>query len=69
MNQYYEKNRERIIDHSINYYKENRRDVRAKQNFYYKNIYYPLKRFDRKPRIMRPSTSTVEIKKNVTVTL
>ena len=68
MNQYYEKNRGKIIEHSINYYKENRRDIRLKQNFYFKNIYYPSKRLERKPRKPREPDRIVEIKQNVTVT-
>ena len=69
MNSYYEENRELIIDRNLNYYYTNRSKIRQKQNKYYQNIYYPIKRFDRKARIRRPQHSKLTIAKNVTVVL
>jgi hypothetical protein len=69
MNEYYEKNRELIIDRNLNYYHTNKKKIRPKQNFYYKNIYYPTKRFHLKHRTVRPKKVNVIIEKNVTVIL
>ena len=69
MNEYYEKNRELIIDRNLNYYHTNKKKIRPKQNFYYKNIYYPIKRFKLKHRRVRPQKVKVHIEKNVTVIL
>ena len=69
MQEYYEKNRELIIDRNLNYYYTNKNKIRQKQNNYYKYIYYPMKRFSRKSRKLRPSNTNVTINKNVTVVL
>ena len=47
MSEYYQKNRELIIEYNINYYYTHLKKVREKQNFYFKNIYYPNKIKDR----------------------
>jgi len=69
MNKYYEENRELIIDRNLNYYHANKTKIRPKQNFYYKNIYYPIKRFKLKHRRVRPQKVKVRIEKHVTVIL
>ena len=64
MSEYYQKNRELIIEYNITYYYTHKKKVRERQKFYFKNIYYPNKIKPKKK--IRPIRQVV-IEQNVTV--
>ena len=66
MQQYYQKNRDIIIEYNLNYYYTHKEKVRERQNKYFKNVYYPNKIKDTKIKI-RPIREVI-INKNVTIT-
>ena len=66
MNEYYKKNRDIIIEYSLNYYYTHKEKVRERQNNYFKKIYYPNK-IKNKPIKHKPIIEVI-ITQNVTVT-
>ena len=66
MSEYYEKNRDMIIEYNLNYYYTHKAKVRERQNYYFKNIYYQKKNPNRKNK--KPiNLREVIIEQNVTV--
>jgi len=65
MSQYYEKNRDIIIEYNLNYYYTHKEKVRERQNNYFKKVYYPNKI---KPKQKVKPIREVLITQNVTVT-
>ena len=66
MKEYYEKNRDIIIEYSLIYYYTHKEKVRERQNNYLKKIYYPNK-IKNKPKKTKPIREVI-ITQNVTVT-
>jgi len=66
MKEYYEKNRDIIIEYNLNYYYTHKEKVRERQNNYFKKIYYQNK-IKNKPIKIKPMREVI-ISQNVTVT-
>ena len=66
MKEYYEKNRDIIIEYNLNYYYTHKEKVRERQNNYFKKVYYPNK-IKSKPIKHKPKREVI-ITQNVIVT-
>jgi hypothetical protein len=66
MKEYYEKNRDIIIEYNLNYYYTHKEKVRERQNNYFEKIYYPNKIINKIKKV-KPMREVI-ISQNVTVT-